>query len=320
MKTLKSLKVCFVGVGSIATRHIRNLYQICQEKKILLTIDIYRSGKGRPLAPDLQIKIRQTFSELSEVPDDYDCIFVTNPTKMHIETLYDFHNKGKNFFIEKPIDSFEKLKEAMEFPYRKDSIYYVACPLRYTNVIHYVKTNIDLSKVRAVRCICSSYLPDWRPGTDYAQSYSARKELGGGVSIDLIHEWDYIQYLFGQPEEIKCYIDRISDLNISSDDIAIYIAKYADKYVELHLDYFGRKNIRIMELFTEEDTIICDLELNQIQYLRTAQTIKLEEERDDYQRGELENFLSLLAGNVKKYNSAKEACITLGLTKGEIYK
>ena len=318
MKTLRYLNVCFVGVGSIATRHIRNLYQICKERDITLTIDIYRSGNGKALAPDIQVKIRNVFYELSEVLDTYDCIFITNPTEMHIDTLYDFHNKSKNFFIEKPIVSFEKRHDAMRFPYRADSIYYVACPLRYTDVIRYVEKNIELAKVRSVRCICSSYLPEWRPETDYSKSYSARKELGGGVSIDLIHEWDYIQYLFGQPDEIKCFVDKISSLNITSDDIAIYIAKYSDKYVELHLDYFGRKNIRIMELYTEDDTIVCDLELNKIEYLRNKKIVKFKEERDDYQRSEIKTFLNLMTGSKEKYNSAKDACFTLGLTRGEI--
>ena len=61
----------------------------------------------------------------------------------------------------------------------------------------YVKNNVDLSKVYSARAISSSYLPDWRPGQDYRTTYSAHKDMGGGVSIDLIHEWDYLSWLFG---------------------------------------------------------------------------------------------------------------------------
>ena len=46
-----------------------------------------------------------------------------------------------------------------------------------------------------------------------------------------------------------------STLEIDSDDYAIYIAEYADKILELHLDYFGRSIIRELTLFTEQDTI-----------------------------------------------------------------
>ena len=39
---MKSLKVCFIGYGSIAKRHISNLYKLCKDKKIGLSIDVLR--------------------------------------------------------------------------------------------------------------------------------------------------------------------------------------------------------------------------------------------------------------------------------------
>ena len=44
-----------------------------------------------------------------------------------------------------------------------------------------------------------------------------------------------------------------STLEIDSDDYAIYIAEYADKILELHLEYFGHSIIREITLFTEQD-------------------------------------------------------------------
>ena len=43
-----------------------------------------------------------------------------------------------------------------------------------------------------------SYLPGWRPGTDYRQSYSAQRRLGGGVLLDVIHEVDYAAWVLGR--------------------------------------------------------------------------------------------------------------------------
>ncbi|WP_298654045.1 Gfo/Idh/MocA family oxidoreductase, partial [uncultured Proteiniphilum sp.] len=61
--------------------------------------------------------------------------------------------------------------------------------------------------------------PDWRPNTDYKKSYSAKKEEGGGVSIDLIHEWDYLIYLFGFPQEVYNLQGKFSHLDINSEDL-----------------------------------------------------------------------------------------------------
>lgn len=80
-------------------------------------------------------------------------------------------------FIEKPV--FEKIEVSLEaLQLKKESVYYVACPLRYTGVIQYFKHQVDLNKVLCVRVICSSYLPEWRPGQDYRNTYSAHKDQG----------------------------------------------------------------------------------------------------------------------------------------------
>ena len=286
---MKKLKVCFTGIGSIAKRHIRNLRFIVENKGFAIQIDALRRSSEDAEGVD------KIYKDISEVPDDYDAIFITNPTELHLNTLKKFHEKGKNFFIEKPVVSLNQIEEAKAFETRSDTVYYVACPLRYNAVIQYVKNNINPRDVVSVRSISSSYLPDWRPGKDYRETYSAHKDMGGGVSIDLIHEWDYLTYLFGWPQKIQSFIGRKSDLVIDSDDYAIYIAEYENMMVELHLDYFGRKTIREIQLFTKEDTIVGNLVSNRIQYLKSGEFIDFNEERDDYQRREIENFLDMIS-------------------------
>ena len=38
---------------------------------------------------------------------------------------------------------------------------------------------------------------NWRPKQDYHTSYSAYKNKGGGVLLDLSHELDYATWIFG---------------------------------------------------------------------------------------------------------------------------
>ena len=292
---MEQLKVCFVGIGSIAKRHIRNLSRLCEKYGIELTVDAFRHRNDGTLYPFLS----HIYYDPDDVPDDYDAVFITNPTEMHLPALRQFHQKGRNFFIEKPAVSTGQIREARQMELRKDSVYYVACPLRYNAVIQYIKSNIDPRKVISVRSISSSYLPDWRPGQDYRATYSAHKALGGGVSIDLIHEWDYISYLFGWPEKIECMMGRKSSLEIDSDDYAVYIAEYADKIVELHLDYFGRKTIREIELFMEDETVIGDIVNGRIHFLRSGRMIELAEDRDDFQLREMDCFLKMVSGLTK---------------------
>lgn len=309
---MNKLKVCFIGVGSIAKRHIRNLHAICNDKRIDVTIDAFRRSKGEIEG------VNSVYCIEAEVPNGYDAIFITNPTDLHLVSLEQFHEKGKHFFIEKPVVSLPQIKKAMQFKTHNDSIYYVACPLRYNAVIQYVKNNINPDEVISVRSISSSYLPDWRPGQDYRETYSAHKDMGGGVSIDLIHEWDYLTYLFGQPQRVNSMIGTKSELEIDSDDYAIYIAEYNNKIVELHLDYFGRKAIREIQLFTKEDSIIGDIANNKLKSLCTGKVIDFQEERDDFQKRELEHFINMIDGSDEVEDGFHHGLQVLNLTQGKL--
>lgn len=308
---MEHLKVCFVGVGSIAKRHIRNLRAICDNKDIELTIDAYRRSPG------IVEGIDSVYCSEADVPNDYDAIFITNPTDMHLDSIGQFHEKGKHFFIEKPVVSLPQIEKAKQFKTHDDSIYYVACPLRYNAVIQYIKKNINPADVISVRSISSSYLPDWRPGQDYRETYSAHKDMGGGVSIDLIHEWDYLTYLFGWPKSVHSFIGKKSPLEIDSDDYAIYIAEYEDKIAELHLDYFGRKTIREIQLFTKEDTIIGDIANNKVMFLRTGEVIDFQEERDDFQKRELIHFIRMIEGADEIEDGFRHGISVIELTQGK---
>ena len=310
---MQQLKVCFIGIGSIAKRHIKNLQVVCSKQNIELHMDAYRHSSGNLVSIE---GIENVYHDIAQVPDTYDIIFITNPTELHLATLKQFHDKGKHFFIEKPVVSQSQIELAKQVVLKSDSVYYVACPLRYNAVIQYIKNNIEPNDVISIRSISSSYLPGWRPGQDYRNTYSAHKNLGGGVSIDLIHEWDYLTYLFGWPEQVKCFIGKKSDLEIDSDDYAIYIAEFEKQIAELHLDYFGRKTIREIQLFMKEETIVGDIANNKITFLTSGKVLEFHEERDDYQKRELEHFLDMVQGNAADENGYEHGLKVLELTQG----
>ena len=305
------MKFCFIGLGSIAKRHIQNLKAILGDS---IEIDVYRSGHGKLPNKLISSFINRVCYSEDELAEQYNAVFITNPTSLHYKTLKQFLHLSSYFFIEKPV--FETGEEDITAFLKTDKIFYVACPLRYSNVIQYLKKNVDFNRVHSIRSISSSYLPDWRPGTDYRTTYSAHKNMGGGVSIDLIHEWDYIHYLIGSPKNVQSIIRKKSDLEIDSDDIAVYIAEYEDKLVELHLDYFGRSTIRRAELYMNDDTILADLIDQNISYLKSGQIIELSQERNDFQIRELEHFIEIMQGKAPCDNDLAEACKILRIARG----
>ena len=290
-------------------RHARNLRKICAKNGLSCSIDLLRTR-----STDAPEGIRGVYTSKDQFPGTYDAIFITNPTATHYETLVDLIELSGAFFIEKPV--FDRTDYDLDFLDREEKVLYVAAPMHYKPAISWLKEHFDFSEAFSLRSISSSYLPDWRPGVDYRKTYSAHKDMGGGVAIDLIHEWDYLQYLIGFPERVHSIIAKRSDLEIDSDDVALYIADYGDKTAEIHLDYFGRVPLRKLEIFTKEDTVECDLLTDTISFLKAGEQIVLTEERDDTQTRELEAFLEMIQGKRESTNDVEHALNTLILAKG----
>lgn len=310
------IRICFMGLGSIGTRHLYNLTAILYERGEAFIIDALRSG-NRPLPDSVAALLHREYFDAAQLPDDYHMAFICNPTSMHADSIRTFANKARHLFIEKPVfDATDIRPDTLGLG---NGVYYVAAPLRYTSVLQYIKEATANRHVYSARAICSTYLPDWRAGVDYRTVYSARKAEGGGVSIDLIHEWDYLCWLFGMPEQVENLQGRYSALEIDSDDISIYIAKYRDKLISLHLDYFGRAERREVELYLEDEVIVGDIRRGEVRFLKKGRTLPLTEERDEYQRRELLHFLSMVENGVQNDNTIAHALEVLRIAKGEYH-
>lgn len=303
------IKICFFGMGSIGKKHLKNLVESLNERKIEFKIDVVKRKK------ELDDEVKEYINNIYKIdeftPSFYDIVFIVNDTSVHIEILNLMKDYSDNFFIEKPLSLNLNGFELEDYKNKK---IYIACPMRYSSVMNYLKKNVDFSKVYSVRAICSTYLPDWRPTIDYRNNYSAKKELGGGVTLDLIHEWDYLTYLLGFPKKIFNLNKKVSHLEISSDDLSIYIAEYNDKLVELHLDYFGRTPTRKVELFLKEGTIVGDFIENSV-ILENKEKIVLQKE--DIYLKEMNNFLNIIFDKKDNFNDLEHAYKVLKLIKGE---
>lgn len=309
------MKICFFGIGSIGKRHIINLSKVARKLNIELEIHAFRN-KNKKLDRDIESLLSQEIFLERNLHDDYDITFITNPTHLHFNSIKLMANKTKHMFIEKPI--FEKCDyKISELGLNDNNVYRVATPLRFTNVIKTLKKILVNEDIYSVRVISSSYLPNWRPGIDYRNVYSAKKSEGGGVSIDLIHEWDYITYLFGFPKEVYNLNGKYSHLEISSDDLSIYIAKYDYMLLELHLDYFGRENKRELEIFTKKGKIIGDFLNNSIKFLDNKHDIEFADLNEDMYLEEMEYFLKSVINNNKQENNIRHAYEVLKIAKGE---
>lgn len=310
------MKVCFTGLGSIGQRHLKNLSLLLTEQGEALQVHALR-GTQKPLEDEiLGLLERQVFSE-SHLDSDYDAVFITNPTALHYDTITRMMPRTRAMFIEKPL-FMDTCHSPESLAWKAGGIYYVACPLRYNPVFAWIVDFVNRNRIYCARAICSSYLPNWRKKIDYRQCYSAQRQLGGGVALDLIHEWDYLYALFGAPLELMRIGGTFSELALDSEDLSIYIARYTDLAVEVHLDYFGRTPRRQLELYTKDDVIRADFYANSITSLCKQTQIPLTQTNEDQYLCEMRYFLRLCAGTAhKNQNTPEQAYTVLKYTLGE---
>ena len=307
------MKVLFTGLGSIGTRHLNNLHTVARAMGVPVEAWALRSSRR-----ELPAQVRALLQ--GEVYDDerlghYDAAFVTNPTSLHFETLRMLRDRADALFIEKPI--FDRTDRALADCLAPGQKAYVAAPMRWCGVMLALKERLKDLRPYCARVICSSYLPDWRPGVDYRTVYSARRDLGGGVTIDLIHEWDYLVELFGTPLETHNFKGTYSDLEIDSDDLSVYIARYPNMLAEVHLDYFGRTYRRTVELFCREGTVTADFGAGTLT-LADGTVEHYEEPVNERYLREMKYFLSYVRnGGAESVNPPQTALDVLKLTLGE---
>ena len=105
---MRTITALFVGLGSIGTRHLKNLHNLCTDRGWTLQADALRSDLHRPLRDGVAELLHAQYTDLAAAPARYDMVFITNPTSLHVEALQQVKGRGEALFIEKPIFSAEQ--------------------------------------------------------------------------------------------------------------------------------------------------------------------------------------------------------------------
>ena len=217
-------KILIIGSGSIAQKHLK----ILKNLKKNLNYFLISSRKLTNLK-------KKSHTAIINFNPDY--ILVCSPSSYHYRHLnfVEENFKKKVILIEKPIfTKFEKLNKKLK------NKYFVGYNLRFHPIIKFLKKYLKSKKIYFVRVNCSSYLPNWRK-KNYTKSVSSQKKLGGGVSLELSHEIDYLLWIFKKIKILKAFNKKISNLKIDTDDILILNGVTPKKtIINLTINFFSR--------------------------------------------------------------------------------
>ena len=126
-------------------------------------------------------------------------------------------------------------------------------------------------------------------------------ELGGGALLDESHWVDLMLWFFGRPENLSARVEKISDLDITSDDNVDMMINFANGLrANLHLDLYGRPHRKSIRFIGDGGTILWSEAPNQIAICVEAGENWAEErfecERNDMFVGVAEEYLAVLNG------------------------
>lgn len=294
------MNVLIVGLGSIAQKHIKALWGIDSSIKIYA---LRSSAKSKCVEG-----VTDLFSLAEIVPVFFDFAIISTPTSEHLKSILFLSKLNIPLFIEKPLYHELSIQKVVEEIRDKRLLTYVACNLRFLDALNFVKQRVaELNlRINEVNVYCGSYLPDWRKGIDYKENYSAIPELGGGVHLDLVHEIDYIYWMFGTPVHAQKQFSNSSSLGIKSYDYANYCLDYGDYNVSIVLNYYRRDARRSLELVCETETIYADLLENKVSV--NGQNFFTSNERiaDTYEK-QLRYFIQCMREGKQTFNTITDA-------------
>jgi len=252
------LRYLIIGLGSIGKRHLRNIKTIDPDGTI--TIWHIHTKRGE-ISDTSQERVVYSFEEaINPKPD---VAFITSPSPAHIPIAARLARQGVDLFIEKPLSSnLSGVDELLQIQKDLGILIMVGYNLRFHPPLQILKHCIEegkIGKITGIRAEVGQYLPEWRPGSDYRASVSARSELGGGAVLELSHELDYVRWLAGEVTTVTAQTGRVGGFEIDVEDTADIIVRFTNGALgSIHMDMVQRSPTRTCKVTGTEGTIIWD--------------------------------------------------------------
>lgn len=292
--------ILIFGAGSVGKRHARNLAALgCR----ISCMDV-REDRCRELAQEVRAAHFNNESE-ALAASTYDGVVIGSPPHVHVRQSIAALEGGLPVLLEKPVApdlaGARRLAAAVE---TASAPLLMGYTWRWWPPLRKVRALLGegaIGTVRHVQFHMSAHLADWHPWERYQDFFMARRELGGGALLDESHWIDLMLWLFGMPASVSGRIEKISDLEIDSDDnVDLLFAYDGGPRVSMHLDLYGRPHEKFIRFVGSEGTLFWSADPNQIRigrdWRQDWETVTYDCERNDMFVATAKEFLDVVAG------------------------
>ena len=303
MIKLRDRHILIVGTGSVGKRHARNFTSLgCK----ISCVDP-RGDRLDELRNE--IKVVATYETLDAAfsnSKDFDGVAICSPPNVHVEQSIAAIEAKLPVLLEKPVSPD---LESAQYLFDTENKYEVPLLLGYTwrwwpplNRMRELLIERSLGDLLHVQFHISAHLADWHPWESYQDFFMAKSNLGGGALLDESHWIDLALWLFGMPNTIIGSVEKLSHLEIDTDDNVDILMAYSNNLrVSLHLDIFGRPHEKFIRIIGEKGSLIWTVDPNQIivgtQIVGWERKEQFTCERNDMFIGVAKEFLNILNGD-----------------------
>lgn len=249
------MKLAIIGLGSIGRRHLGNFNAVGVD-----TLVGYDAAPAQRTAAAAQFPFAAVVPTLEAALDGADGVVVCTPPDSHLAIARVALERGAHLMIEKPLtQSVDGVEEVLRGCDARGLRVLTAYNWRYWPPMLLVERMLEDGRIGAVRAARTEYayhLTTRYPGQDYRRFYMADAKQGGGCLLDESHAIDYMRWLLGEISDVSAVVDRVSSLDISTDDVADLTVRFASGAIgNIHMDLFAWNVHSHFELLGEAGVI-----------------------------------------------------------------
>ena len=307
--------ILIVGFGSIGKRHYQN---ILKKNKFQIII----CSKRNDIENNENVIVVKTIKDSLKFKPKI--AFITNETSYHVSSAILLAKNGIHLFIEKPLsNSLKDMKKLYQIIEKNRLICLIGCDHRFHPCIRKIKEILDdkvLGKIISCSVESGSYLPDWHPYEDYRKGYAARDDLGGGITLTMIHELDFLKWFFGDVANVFAIVGKFSNLNVKTDDLSMMTLIFKNNIItHLNLDYFQRPEYKRCKIKGIKGTLYWNSESNEVKIFlnkdnKWKSILKAKNfERNSMFEDELSYFLKCIKHKKNTFNDLEQGIKTLNV-------
>ena len=265
------MRILIAGLGAIGQRHARNvrtlrgdaveLFAFRSRRLRHVVTDTLAKDETRDVEAELGLRAFEDLDEALAVKPD--AVFICTPSSRHLEIAQRAADAGCHLFIEKPVsNTMEGVERLRATAAARTLVAMVGSQWRFHPCVRALRDILAagvLGKLERADVDYAEYLPDWHPYEDYRTSYAARAELGGGVVLTQIHDYDLACWLFGAPRRVKATGGKLSDLEIDVEDTASAVLEGGRVTVAVRQTFASRPPVRTITVTGAHGTATLDL-------------------------------------------------------------